>query len=121
MTFDRSAEMARRLSGVSLLIIVASALVSLFTFDLVGEQMRIRWHVGQYVHYGPETISAAIPLVGIPVGLFGLYILARVSFSILEARGLGDNRWIAELGIATIFGGVLLLQAALIGLNVVLP
>ena len=114
-SFTRTALNATRLSGVAL--VFSSLMLSLFAAATLPGDIRIRWHVGTYEHWGPATASSKIVTVAIPGALLLAYIVLRLSSRYVRSD---EGRFIFDLVVVFSMAAIVFVQVLLIGLNLVI-
>ncbi|WP_436344742.1 hypothetical protein [Natronorubrum sp. FCH18a] len=101
-----------------LLVVFASAVVSIVSYGALAETIRIRWTVGTHYQYGPEHAPAIAVLVAFPVALLGLYVgfrwLERTLERTDEFEGLGI---LIEITAVAVLATVLAAQFLIVALN----
>lgn len=108
----------RSASVLSLGVTIGSLLLSLTAWRVLSGDIRIRWHVGTYDHWGPETVSSEIVLLAFPLLILLGYGASRFVPRLVPAvRANGEY----ELSVLLCLSSVFLVQALVVGLNVVIP
>lgn len=106
----------RPTAGGGLVLVLASAVLSVATAGPLGTEMRIRWTVGTY--YGPETAPTAVVLAAFPVLVAIAFLGLRGLAGVLERTGEFDAaRGYYELTTLAVLSGVLVTQVAIIAAN----
>ncbi|WP_276256516.1 hypothetical protein [Halomontanus rarus] len=104
-----------------LVIVLASIVLSIVSYGLLADTVRIRWMIGTYQHHGPEHASTMFVLVMFPLVIGGLYIVARWLRTHLErADGIEDFdefRAIYDICVLLILGIIVVGQLVIIALN----
>lgn len=99
-------------------IVLLSIALSVFGAAVLPATMRIRWHIGTYEHWGPERIAAEPVLIAFPVVVVVGYIVSRAIARHLRSAAR-NTRMLYEVLVLIGLSTVVLMQALLIGLNLV--
>lgn len=99
-----------------LLLILCSVAVSVLSYVVLPDPVRIRWSVGTY--YGPEFAPAIVFATAFPVFIAGLFVGFRALARSLERRyALADIRPIYAATAVGVLLAVLFSQVAILMLN----
>jgi len=98
-------------------IILGSLILGLFTSARLPEDIRIRWHVGTYEHWGPALVSGDLLAVALPGFLFVTFVTSRLFSRHIKSQ---EGQRAFDPVVLAIMGGILFVQALLIGLNLVI-
>lgn len=103
-----------------LLVVLASAALSLAAAPALGENVRIRWSIGTY--YGPEYAPTPLALAAFPALVAVLYVGFRVLAWSLERAGAFEadetvGRTIYELCALATLTMLVLIQLAFVAAN----
>ncbi len=100
-----------------LLVVLASAAVSLAAAPALGDSVRIRWSIG--THYGPEYAPTAVALAAATALVAVAYLGLRTLGTVLERRGAFDrHRGYYELCALAVLVTLVLCQLAVVAANV---
>lgn len=104
-----------------LLIVLASAVLSVTSYSRFGETMRIHWKVGTYRHYGPEHAPTLVVLVAFPVIVAGLYVGALWLRNYLARTGVAaasdEFGGTYDIVVVLALGSVVVCQLLVVALN----
>lgn len=116
---DRRPILSRPLFVGGLLLCLLSTILSVFAYSVLPEAVRIHWQFGgPYYHYGPEFAPLLVVVVGFPLLLGALYVGSRwLGTYIEDAAEFDDLRLLYEWSALLAMGTVLLVQSAIIALN----
>lgn len=102
-------------------IVIISIVLSTISYGPLADTIRIRWTIGTYQHYGPESVTTLPVLVAFPVLVAGLYIGARWLKTYLECNdSIGDSvefNAIYDICMLLTIGTVVVSQIIIIVLN----
>lgn len=120
VTNDLTALSGATLGGI--VLVAVSAGLSLFALHRLQPRLRVRWHVGSYVHLGPETVATAAFAYAVPLivaALAGATVVLAVALHarVESAPVRSIVPFIGVLGAGT----VVVAQALIIVANVVAP
>lgn len=99
-----------------LLVVLASAGVSLASAPALGDSVRIRWSIG--THYGPEYAPTAVALAAFPALAAAAYLGLRALGTVLEDTEAFDRRRGSyELCALTVLVALVIGQVAFVAAN----
>lgn len=112
------AKLARPLTFTGVAITACSLVLAAITATYIPDELRLRYHIGTHVHWGPATAPSELVTLLIPalvLGSFGLTLLLMRR----ESDHIGHVLAIV-VALATM-ALLLVLQGALVALNLVIP
>ncbi len=98
--------------------VLTSVLASAWAVTVFDAAVRIRWHVGEGVYWGPEYAPAILVFGLFPVAIGAVYAGSRAIKGVL---GPIEAETIYELAVSLSLVLILFLQLLVIGLNLVAP
>jgi uncharacterized membrane protein len=109
---------ARPLRAGGLIAVCASIALSVLSYGILPEPMRIHWQFGYGPYYGPEFAPTAVVLAAFPVALTGIL----VGSSLLARKLREDDSFEAirpyyEWAVLAVLAFALLAQLVIIRLN----